>query len=332
MKVSLGKKYFFSSIIVLTLCSCGWILEDHRYDYLKERQSEAIKSSSEESTRPIVDYYPIPNAAENLVGDSYVIPLPAQVFSSGSTNEIRMHKLGEIRWLYVEALPSSVWPLMKDFWTSSNFGLSYQDPNTGIFESDELLVSSEQTKLQMKIEHGIRQASSEIFLSHLIKDDDDNWIRVNMEDNLEDSVLRDALEFLSEAPSSGGTSLVALNLNVGQKAVLKQSEDGSNFIEMNLEFPRAWAAVDRALKEAMITVNDLDRTQGVFFVTFAQKEEEQGFAKRLFKRGSNTRNPDFKIYIKKLDQNKCTVTVDSASEEGEIFERDVLSEINQSLS
>ena len=153
-----------------------------------------------------------------------------------------------------------------------------------------------------------------------------------MEDNLEDSVLRTALEFLSEAPSSGGTSLVALNLNLGQKAVLKQSEDGSNFIEMNLEFPRAWAAVDRALKEAMITVNDLDRTQGVFFVTFAQKEEEQGFAKRLFKRGSKTRNPDFKIYIKKLDQNKCTVTVDSASEEGKIFERDVLSEINQSLS
>ena len=126
-----------------------------------------------------------------------------------------MHKLGEIRWLYVEALPSSVWPLMKDFWASSNYGLSYEDPNTGIFESDQLLVSSEQTKLQMKIEHGIRQASSEIFLSHLIKDDD-NWVRVNMEDNLEDSVLRDALEFLSEAPSSGGTSLVALNLNVGQ--------------------------------------------------------------------------------------------------------------------
>ena len=162
MKVALEKKYFFSSIIVLTLSSCGWILEDHRYDYLKERQSEPIKSSSEESTRPIVDYYPIPNTTENLVGDSYQIPLPAQVFSSGSTNEIRMHKLGEIRWLYVEALPSSVWPLMKDFWASSNFGLSYEDPNTGIFESDELLVSSEQTKLQMKIEHGIRQASSEI--------------------------------------------------------------------------------------------------------------------------------------------------------------------------
>ena len=83
----------------------------------------------------------------------------------------------------------------------------------------------------------------------------------------------------------------------------------------------------------MITVNELDRTEGVFFVTFSQEQEEQGFAKRLFKRSRNTsNNPDFKIYIKRLDQNKCTVTVDSADEEGEIFERDVLSEINQSLS
>ena len=331
MTILSGQKYLFLFTLALILGSCGWILEDHRYDYLKEKQSESIEISSEQSTRPIIDYYPIPGTEEDLVGDSYEIPLPAQVFSSGSTNEIRMHKLGEIRWLYVEALPSSVWPLMKDFWASSNFGLSYEDPNSGIFESQELQVNSKQTKLQMKIEHGIRQASSEIFLSHLIKNTDNNWIRVPVEDNLEDDVLREALDFLSDAPSTGGTSLVALNLNLGQKAVLKQSEDGSNFIEMNLEFPRAWAAVDRALKEALITVNDLDRTNGVFFVSFT-REEEEGFVKKLFTRSKNSKNPDFKIYVKKIGQNKCTITVDSASEAAENFERDLLSEINQSLS
>ena len=331
MTILSGKKYLVLFTLALILGSCGWILEDHRYDYLKEKQSELIEISSEQSTRPIIDFYPIPRTEEDFVGDSYEIPLPAQVFSSGSTNEIRMHKLGEIRWLYVETLPSSVWPLMKDFWASSNFGLSYEDPNSGIFESQELQVNSKQTKFQMKIEHGIRQASSEIFLSHLIKNTDNNWIRVPVEDNLEDDVLRDALDFLSDAPSTGGTSLVALNLNLGQKAVLKQSEDGSNFIEMNLEFPRAWAAVDRALKEALITVNDLDRTNGVFFVSFTQ-EEEEGFVRRLFKRNKNSKNPDFKIYVKKIGQNKCTITVDSASEAGKNFERDLLSEINQSLS
>ena len=70
---------------------------------------------------------------------------------------------------------------------------------------------------------------------------------LNSEKNLEDSVLRAVLNFLSQSSSSQGTSLVALNLNLGQKAILKQDLNGASYIEMNLEFSRAWAAVDRAL-------------------------------------------------------------------------------------
>ena len=139
-----------------------------------------------------------------------------------------------------------------------------------------------------------------------------------------------ALDFLSESSSSGGTSLVALNLNVGQKAILKQNDDASSFIELNLEYARAWAAVDRALKEAVITVVDLDREAGVFFVDFS-REEEKGFVRSMFSR-SNSSGGSFTISIKKIGKNKCIVTVGGDSEESKIFERDLLSEINQSLS
>ena len=57
--------------------------------------------------------------------------------------------------------------------------------------------------------------------------------------------------------------------------------DDSSFIELNLEYARAWAAVDRALKEALIDVNDLDRDEGsVFYVNFSQ-EDEKDFWKNL---------------------------------------------------
>ncbi|SVD96781.1 uncharacterized protein METZ01_LOCUS449635, partial [marine metagenome] len=42
--------------------------------------------------------------------------------------------------------------------------------------------------------------------------------------------------------------------------------------------------------------------------------------------------PDFKILIKKVGHSKCIVTVDAESNEGKPLERDLLSEINQSLS
>jgi len=325
-------KFLLFVLLTVSISSCGWIFKDHRYDYLEERQVESIKLPEDEISKPLVDFYPIPSKnQEKTLSNNYEIPLPQQVFSSGSTNEIRMHKLGELRWLYVEALPSSIWPLMKDFWSSSGYGISFEDPNTGIIKSEEIIIGPLKTKLEMKIEHGIRQSSSEIFLSHLTMDQNNFSIKVPVQNNLEDKVLRSTLDFLSETPFTGGTSLVALNLNLGQKAVMKQSSEGVFFIEMDLEFSRAWAAVDRALKEALIVVMDLDREEGVFFVSFS-KNEEKGFFKNLLKRDKSLEDLEFKITIKDVNKNKCIVTVEGKSQEAETLERDLLSEINQSLS
>tara|TARA_Y100000741_G_scaffold237786_1_gene181976 strand:- start:1106 stop:1831 length:726 start_codon:yes stop_codon:yes gene_type:complete len=241
-----------------------------------------------------------------------------------------MHKLGELRWVYVETLPSSAWPVMKDFWISSNYGLSLSNPNTGIIESKTIEGLGNNSKLIMKIEHGIRQASSEVFVSHVVKLNGD-WVRVSGEDNLEAKVLRQVLDYFATSPSSGGTSLVALNLNYGQKAVLKQSDDNKDsFIELNLEYSRSWAAVDRALKEALITVSDLDRDQGVFFVEFSKQEEEKGFIRRLFSRESF--KGKYQVIIKEVNENTCMVTIVSDGEDSKTYERELLSEINQSLS
>jgi|TARA_B110000438_G_scaffold13405_1_gene12958 outer membrane protein assembly factor BamC len=315
---------------ILVSSGCSLIFDDRIDDYLKEKESKPLKISSDKDIRPIVDFYPLPKESKDSTEKLYEVPMPQQVFSSGTSNEVRLHRLGEIRWIYVETLPSSVWPIMKDFWGANQFGMMEEDPNAGIIQSKPLLVGNLQTKLIMKIEHGIRQASSEVFVSHVFKSKNEEWIRLTGEDNLEEKVLLSALDFLSESSSSGGTSLVALNLNIGQKAILKQNQNLSNFIELNLEFPRAWAAVDRALKEAMITVTDLDRDKGIFYVDFT-RAEEKGFVRGLFSKDVSSRGT-FKIVIKKIQENKCIVTVGGDNEDSRVFERDLLSEINQSLS
>ena len=312
------------------LTSCSYFLTDHKNDYLNEKQTKSIVLAEDQSSRPIVDYFPINTENNEQVGEVYEIPMPQQVFSSGTSNEVRMHKLGELRWVYVETLPSSAWPVMKDFWTASNYGLSVSNPNTGIIESKAIETSGNDSKLIMKIEHGIRQASSEVFVSHLVQQNGD-WVRVSGEENLEAKVLRQVLEYFASSPSSGGTSLVALNLNYGQKAVLKQSDDNKgSFIELNLEYARSWAAVDRALKEALITVNDLDRDQGIFFVEFSKQDEEKGFIRRLF--SSESFKGNYQVIIKEVNENTCMVTIVSDGEDSKLYERDLLSEINQSLS
>ena len=323
-------KPLLATLALILLASCSYFLTDHKNDYLKEKQTESLVLPEDQSSRPIVDYFPINTENNEQIGSEYEIPMPQQVFSSGTSNEVRMHKLGELRWVYVETLPSSAWPVMKDFWISSNYGLSLSNPNTGIIESKTIENLDNNSKFIMKIEHGIRQASSEVFVSHVVQQNGE-WIRVSGEDNLEAKVLRQVLDYFASSPSSGGTSLVALNLNYGQKAVLKQSEDNQNsFIELNLEYARSWAAVDRALKEALITVNDLDRDQGIFFVEFSKQEEEKGFVRRLFSNESFIGK--YQVIIKEVNENTCMVTIVSDGEDSKLYERDLLSEINQSLS
>lgn len=323
------KKLFIYCVVLTTLSACGIFSNSQQYDYLKEEQTEdlIIPVGSENK---IMDYYPVPDEIEGIQASQYEVPLPRQVFSSGTTNQIRLHKLGELRWIYIESLPSSVWPVMKDFMTLSEQGLSFHDPNTGIMESNSFVSSTGiNSKLVLKVEHGIRQSSSEVFLSHLTQNSQGDWQRANVENNIEAEVLREALDYLSSAPNTGGTSLIALNLNLGQKAVLK-NENGIDFIEMNLNFSRAWAAVDRALSESLIEVRDLNRDQGLFFVNFGVNEEI-GFVRGLF--SSNTQeNVNFIIEVSKVNENKCLVKVIADTEDSEGMARDLLSEINQSLS
>ena len=64
----------------------------------------------------IVDKYPISGEIEVLdISEKKPTPRPKQLFSAASSNEIRLHKLGEIRWVYLGLEPSAVWPLTIQF-------------------------------------------------------------------------------------------------------------------------------------------------------------------------------------------------------------------------
>ena len=118
---------------------------------------------------------------------------PSQYFSSGSNNEIRLHKLGQIRWLYVESLPSSVWPILNQYIENEdNLSVRISDPDEGIIETDIFNRKNTEVKYRFKVEHGIRQASTELFFSELVKQDD-NWAILDNDNSGADEFLMIAL-------------------------------------------------------------------------------------------------------------------------------------------
>jgi outer membrane protein assembly factor BamC len=185
----------------------------------------------------------------------------------------------------------------------------------------------------MKVEHGIKEASTEIFLYPINKSSGD------IESNPEfvQQELEKIVEYFAASVSNfSGTSLAAQNLNEMKKANIF-TEDGKTVIALDLNFDRAWSSVSRALIAAEIITNDRDRSNGVFFVSYAKEEERGLFG--LF--GGRSKSKDSQeIVLGEESQFEITIKeengksfVRAISKDGNISDSEqLLSKINESLS
>jgi outer membrane protein assembly factor BamC len=72
-----------------------------------------------------------------------------------------------------------------------------------------------------------------------------------------------------------------------QRAEIRKGNDGTELLQVNEPFDRAWRRVGLALDRVGFTVEDRDRQKGVYFVRYADPESEmamkdRGFLDRLF--------------------------------------------------
>ena len=313
---------FFVLLLILASCVSD-PSKQSRNAYLLEEEDNTLSEVIEDITI-LLDLYPI-NGEIDKEKLSYELQRPRQFFSSGGNNEIRLHKLGQIRWLYVESLPSSVWPILNQYIENENdLSIRISDPDKGVIETEIFNRKDKEVKYRFKVEHGIRQASTELFFTELVKQDND-WAILDNDNSEADEFLRKLLDYFSSATVSQGTSLVALNLNQGRKSEVINTNDGKSYIKLSIGFARTWAALNRALKEAAINVKDLNREEGYVLINYGLPEEE-GILARLRK----SEPKEYKIIVRSSSEDLTQIMLDSEEWNDEL--ESLLSEINQSLS
>lgn len=313
---------FFILLLILVSCVSD-PSKQSRNAYLLEEEDNTLSEVIEDITI-LLDLYPI-NGEIDKEKLSYELQRPRQFFSSGSNNEIRLHKLGQIRWLYVESLPSSVWPILNQYIENENdLSIGISDPDEGVIETEIFNRKDKEVKYRFKVEHGIRQASTELFFTELVKQEND-WDILDNDNSEADDFLRKLLDYFSSATVSQGTSLVALNLNQGRKSEVINTDDGKSYIKLSIGFARTWAALNRALKEAAISIKDLNREEGYVLINYGLPEEE-GILARLRK----SEPKEYKIIVRSSSDDLTQIMLDSEEWNDEL--ESLLSEINQSLS
>ena len=314
-------------LILIFVTGCAFIGEDTSKDFFQEELSKDIVSNDGSSVSQD-DHYPI-LINGNFQKEPIDIPKPRQIFSSGQTREVQLRRLGELLWVYVEALPSTSWPITKAFFETSGFPLINSNPESGELK----LRYSENIDLKVEVEHGIKEASTEIFVSFYTeggKLTQDEWVEASQD------TLAKLVEYMVESVDSfSGTSLAAQALNDKKKTRIFNLDE-KTIIELDLGFDRAWSAVSRALEDGKIQVNDRDREEGFFLVSFKAQDEDDGWFSFLnFQDEANSglalgSDADFKIIVSTEDSStKITAEVINSSAGDP---ESLLSKINELLS
>ncbi len=258
----------------------------------------------------------------------------ASTATAGSTTKVapaavadmRVERAGDQRWLVAKQSPEVLWPQIKDFWQESGFLINLELPESGIMETDwaesrlkvpqgnirsflgKTLDSIYDTGLRDKFRTRLERApdgSTEIYISHRGAEevftgtgtagsgkDSTMWTTRASDPELEAQLLTQLMTRLG-AEEVKAKSIVANASPIQARARLVKGADRS-YVEANESFDRAWRRVGLALDRVGFTVEDRDRSQGVYFVRYIDQERdaqnkaasEKGFFSKIFSFGS----------------------------------------------
>lgn len=214
-------------------------------------------------------------------------------------DRMRIERAGSQRWLVVNATPDQLWPQVKEFWQETGFLIDIEQPEAGVMETDwnenraklpndivrntigrlidQLYSTPERDKFRTRLEPGAEPGTTEIYVSHRgvvevytnERSDNTVWQPRPADPELEAEMLRRLMVRLGADNERAKVLLAAQP--VAERAQLVSADKGST-LQVYEGFDRAWRRVGLALDRVGFTVEDRDRSQGVYFVRYVDPE------------------------------------------------------------
>ena len=191
---------------------------------------------------------------------------------------------------------------------------------------------NEDINFKMTVEHGIKESSSEIFLSAVSKNENTN---IDFDQEEMQSFLEDIVNYIADSVGTfSGTSLAAQSLNDRKKSRIF-SENERTVIELDLSFERAWSTVSRAINASKIISNDRNREDGIFYVSLTVEDQSSisRFNPLSFFRNNPSEqvaDPEYMIFVTRFG-SKTLIKAEAMSGSLEDAE-ELISVLNESLS
>jgi outer membrane protein assembly factor BamC len=317
---------------------CGWMgshFVDRSSEYLHAESTAPLRLPGALNKAAVEEVLVIPDIPQQPQAELFPDAAPRPTALYGPEEEaIKIQMLGGVRWLVIPQPPALVWPQLKQFFVDNAVPIGFEAPadgriDTGWMQVDpglsrdvvrlslleakaEVGLSGGHDRLRVQLEQGLRASSSEIIIRHEHDPGDGSVAAVAADGDLRgqpgrtevDLVLLNAVGgYIAANVGEPAFSLQAAALASRGKAVVTHDAAGVPVLRLDLDFDRAWATLRQALTDADVDIQDIDRSEGMFYLAL-RESDLTGEEERKFLRRWRRQEPaqDMKMKMQQTDQ------------------------------
>ena len=330
--------------LALTLSACS-VLESDKIDYKSATKGPTLEVPPDLSQLSRETRYTVPGSAVSAAAfEAGLALLPRGAASAAplSIGDVRLERDGNQRWLVVNRAPDQLWEPVRDFWLENGFVFTTEQPKLGILETDwaenraklpqdiirstigkvfdSLYSTGERDKFRTRLER-TANGGTEIFITHRgmaevytnTQKDSTVWQPRPADPELETEFLRRLMVALGVSEEQSKAAAAA-PMPVTPGARMATVNDVP-VVQLDEGFDRAWRRVGVSLDRTGFTVEDRDRSKGVYFVRYVAPtdKKEQGFFSKLFSRSPDASAPLKYRIVVRSEGNQSTVSVLNAA-------------------
>ena len=326
MKSSLRVVIASSLLVPVLGCSTqSSFLESKKIDYKSAGQIQPLEIPPDLTSPSSDDRFAVPDgkSSNSTTLSTYESGKVAAGSSDKSgkvlpvNSKIKLERDGSQRWLKIDMPAEDLWLQVRDFWQETGFILKIDASEAGVMETDwaenrakipqdilrstigkvfdGLYSTGERDKFRTRLERGKEAGTTEVYITHRGMQEvytselkkDTRWQPRKADPELEAEML---LRLANRLGSEDARTQADAQPKPEDRAKLVKSGEGKSQLDVLEDFERAWRRVGLALDRVGFTVDDRDRSKGIYFVSYVDPQDDnkvkpKGFFARIFGSG-----------------------------------------------
>ncbi|MDZ4102430.1 MAG: outer membrane protein assembly factor BamC [Hydrogenophaga sp.] len=296
----------------LIASGCSMLQED-KIDYKSAQRGSTLDVPPDLTQLSRDSRYNVPGTTVTASG--YQAAQPAQATAAttatATVGDVRIERAGNQRWLVVNRPADKLWSPVRDFWQENGFLLDIDQETLGIMETDwaenraklpqdfirstigkvfeNLYSTGERDRFRTRLER-TANGGTEVYISHRgmvevyssTNKDQTVWQPRPADVELETEFLRRLMVKLGVTEAQAQAVTATAPVQAAAKVV---TVNNAPVVQFEDNFDRAWRRVGLSLDRTGFTVEDRDRSKGIYFVRYVEpvtNATEPGFFSKLF--------------------------------------------------